>query len=103
MAKVLAKDLAESWGRGTVEAQTAVDVTAPELAEPIPPMEADTDDTGARRDLEPILTSGAQESQDMQTLGLVGPSGHAGFLGGTSPKLAAKQRDALRRRPVNYC
>ena len=35
MAKVLAKDLAESWGKGV--AQTAVDVTAPELAEPAPP------------------------------------------------------------------
>ena len=28
MAKALAKDLAESWGRGAVEAQTVVDVVA---------------------------------------------------------------------------
>ena len=45
MAKALAKDLAESWGRGTVEAQTAVDVVAPETEIAAAPPEADSEDS----------------------------------------------------------
>ena len=35
MAKVLAKDLAESWGRGTIVAQTVVDAVAIGIADPV--------------------------------------------------------------------
>ena len=45
MAKVLAKDLAESWGRGSIVAQTAVDAVVQEIAEPAPALEADSEDS----------------------------------------------------------